>query len=227
MKRYNTFYLIHKALRAMLYETALTLQQTDFSNYTEARAALAKINDVLFAFDTHAHHEDSFIIPAVETYEPGLAASFEKEHVEDLRISNRLKNIIVIYENIFFPEERALCGSALVKSFTEFVVFNLEHMAKEEQLLNQVLWEHYSDEQIIAIQQQLMATIPEEQLQQTSRWMMRSISNEDIANWIKHVKATGPEFAFNNLVSIAQEELSEIRFATILEILEEEELITV
>lgn len=227
MTRYNTFYLIHKALRAMLYDTALTLQQTDFANYTEARAALAKINDVLFAFDNHAHHEDSFIIPAVETYEPALAASFEKEHVEDLRISNRLKNIIVIYENTFFPEERALCGSAITRSFTEFLVFNLEHMAKEELLLNQVLWEHYTDEQIMAIHQQLMAVIPQEHIEQSSKWIMRAISTADAASWLKHVKATAPEFIFNRLMSTAQEELSEIRFATVLEMLEEEEVATV
>ena len=201
----------------MLYDAALTLQQTDFANDAEASVVLAKINDVLFTFYNHAHHEDGFIIPAVETYEPQLAASFEQEHVEDSRIANELKNLIAIYENTFFPEEKTICGSAIVKSFTAFIVFNLKHMAKEEILLNQALWQHYTDEQIIAIQQQLMAAIPPAELQQTSRWMMRAISTNDVINWLKNVKATAPASVFNNLLGMAEEELSEIRFAAILE----------
>ena len=219
MKRYNAFYLIHKGLRAMLYDAALTMQQTDFANDAETSVVLAKINEVLFTFDNHAHHEDSFIIPAVETYEPQLAASFEQEHVEDHRIANELKNLIAIYENTFFDEEKTICGSAIVKSFTEFIVFNLKHMAKEEMLLNQALWEHYTDEQIIAIEQQLLAYIPPAEKQKTSRWMMRAISTTDAANWLKRVKATALASVFNNLLRLAEEELSDTRFAAILEVL--------
>lgn len=68
-----------------------------------------------------------------------------------------------------------------------------------------------------------MAVIPQEQIEQTSKWIMRAISTADAAGWLKHVKATAPEFIFNRLISTAQEELSEIRFATVLEMLEEEE----
>ena len=221
MKRYNTFYLIHKALRAMLYDTALTLQQTDFANYTEARAALVKVNDVLFAFDNHAHHEDNFIMPAVETYEPALAASFEKEHVEDLRISNRLKNIIVIYENTFFPEERTVCGSAITKSFTEFLVFNLEHMAKEEEVLNPILWRYYTDKELKELTQAIIAKIEPEQMEKFSTWMMRGLHNGEITGWLKEVERNAPEPVFQSLFTVAERELPQRRFRLILECLTE------
>jgi hypothetical protein len=221
MKRYNAFYLIHKGLRAMLYDAALTLQQTDFADAAETVTALAKVNDVLFAFDRHAHHEDSFIIPAVEAYEPELAASFAQEHEEDHRLAGYLKNLLTIYDNTFFPEEKSICGSAIIKSFTEFLVFNLQHMAREEMLLNQALWKHYTDEQIIAIQQQLLASIPPVEMQASAKWMIRAISNADAIDWLKKIKQTAPEFVFNNLLNIAAEELSEARFEIIHEGIEE------
>jgi hemerythrin HHE cation binding domain-containing protein len=220
MKRYNAFYLIHKGLRAMLYDAAITLQQTDFSNSKEAEDVLSKINDVLLAFDQHAHHEDKFILPAVELYEPELAASFEDEHVEDLRLSNSLKNLVIIYENTSFAEEQVACGSAIIKSFVEFLVFNLEHMAKEEMLLNQALWQHYTDEQILDIQQKLQATILPAEMQSAAKWMMRSISNADAIDWLKKVRQTAPEFIYRNLLNIANEELSEMRFAILHDALE-------
>jgi len=221
MNRYNVFYLIHKGLRAMLYDTATTLQQTDFVDISAATPALAKVNDVLFAFEHHAHHEDSFILPAVEAYEPEIAASFESEHQEDYRLTGRLRNLLIIYENSFLPEERTVCGSAITKSFTEFLTLNLQHMAKEEMLLNHALWRLYTDEQIKAIQQQLMATITPAELQAASRWMMRAISTADAIDWLKSVRRSSPETAFDNLMKIAAEELGEARFATVQEGLEE------
>ena len=221
MNRYNSFYLIHKGLRAMLYDAALTLQQTDFSRMEESTRALAKVNDVLFAFEHHAHHEDNFILPAVEAYEPEIATSFESEHQEDYRLAGRLRNLLIIYENSFLPEERTVCGSAITKSFTEFLTFNLQHMAKEELLLNHALWRLYTDEQIKAIQQQLMATITAIELQSASRWIMRAISIADAIEWLKSVRQSSPVTAFNNLMKIAAEELGETRFATIQEGLEE------
>jgi len=224
MKRLNSFSLIHKGLRAMLYDASLSLQQTDFSIAAEATIALTKVDKVLFAFDRHAHHEDSFIIPMVEKFEPELAASFEKEHVEDHHLGNCLKNLLAIYENTLLPEEKIMCGSAIVRSFTEFLVFNLQHMAKEEHLLNQALWEHYTDEQIIETSNKLVASIPPAEMQDGARWMLRGMSTTDAIGWLKGIKNSAPVFAFNNLMNIAEEELSETRFTIVQESLEEEVL---
>ncbi|HEX5151200.1 MAG TPA: hemerythrin domain-containing protein [Parafilimonas sp.] len=221
MNRYNVFYLIHKGLRAMLYDAATTLQQTDFADISAAAPALAKVNEVLFAFEHHAHHEDNFILPAVEAYEPEIAFSFESEHQEDYRLAGRLRNLLIIYENSFLHEERTICGSAITKSFTEFLTFNLQHIAKEELLLNHALWRLYTDAQIKAIQQQLMATITTAELQSASRWIMRVISTADAIEWLKTVRQSSAGIAFDNLMKIAAEELGEARFATVQEGLEE------
>lgn len=224
MNRYNSFYLIHKGLRAMLYDAALTLQQTDFSKIEESKNALAKVNDVLFAFGNHAHHEDHFIFPMVEAHEPVLAKSFEKEHVEDHRLSNSLKNLLTIYENALLDEERIVCGSAISKSFVEFMVFNLQHMAKEEIYINEALWKYYTDEQIITESQKLIASIPPAEMQLVAKWMLRGISTTDAIVWMKSIKNSAPEFIFKGLVNLAQSVLSKKQFETIAQALEEEVL---
>jgi hypothetical protein len=221
MQRFNSFYLVHKGLRAMLYDAALVLQQTDFTNSTEADAALRKIEKVLFIFEHHAHHEDTFINPVVEPYEPEIAASFEDEHKENHRLANSLKNLLIIYENTFLPVEKLSSGSAIVKTFREFLVFNLEHMAKEETLLNHALWRHFTDDEIKAISQRLVASIPPDEMQVVARWMLRGISNTDAIGWLKEIKYTVPEFAFKGLLKIAQEELGKVRFEVVWEGLEE------
>ena len=221
MQRFNSFYLVHKGLRAMLYDAALTLQQTDFTDSTEAAAALIKVEKVLFTFERHAHHEETFINPAIEPYEPEIATSFEEEHKEDQRLGNSLKNLLIIYENTFLREEKISSGSAIVKAFREFLVFNLEHMAKEETLLNHALWRHYTDDEIKAISRKLVASIPPDEMQAVARWMLRGISNTDAIGWLTEMRHTAPEFVFKGLMKMAQEELSEVRFAIVQEGLEE------
>ena len=63
MHRYNIFYLVHKGLRQMLYQTASQLQQTDFTNADETAVLQQQITEVLDLFDEHAGIEDHFIIP--------------------------------------------------------------------------------------------------------------------------------------------------------------------
>ena len=217
MQRYNGFTLIHKALRAMLYDASLSIQQTWFANIEEAETPLEKIESVLYTFEQHAHHEDHFILPAIEQFEPELVHSFEEEHVTDVLLGNRLKNLLNIYRHMNFTEERLEVGSAITKAFVEFMVFNLEHMAKEELLLNPALWEHYTDEQLVALNQKLVASIPKEEVAATARWMMRGINNIDAINWLKAVKKNAPSFVLQSLLQLAEDELPEHRRSIILE----------
>ena len=222
MNRYNSFYLIHKGLRAMLYDAALTLQQTDFSRMEESTRALAKVNDALFVFSNHAHHEDNFIFPMVEKHEPELAKSFEKEHVEDHRLSDNLKSLLAIYENVLLDEEKVVCGSAITKSFVDFMVFNLQHMGKEEIYINEALWKYYTDEQIISESEKLIASIPPAEMQLVAKWMLQGISTTDTINWLKSIKHSSPEFVFKSLMNLAQSVLSKTQFEIVQEALEEE-----
>jgi hypothetical protein len=220
MQRYNPFNLIHKGLRAMLYDAALTLQQTNFAEEDEAAIALEKVEDVLFLFENHAHHEDSMVLPAVEAYESKLAKEFEEEHEEDLRLTNRLKNLIIIFRNVYFTEEKMIAGSAISKSFVEFMVFNLEHMAREEMLLTQALWKYYTDEQLLAISQKIAASIAPAEAALGLKWMMRGINNDDAINWLKSVRQSAGEVVFNSLIRIAETELPAHRFSVIEEAVE-------
>ena len=207
MQRFNPFNMIHKALRALLYDTALTLQQTYFADSAEAEAALQKVEMALHQFEQHAHHEDTFILPAITYYNPWLANEFEKEHVEDGNLSNKLKHLLNIFRATTLAEEKEIAGSAIYKAFTEFLVFNLQHMAKEEIVLNQALWQHYTDAELIQLNQTIVANILPEEKAVSAKWMMRGINKNEAINWLKMTKANAPEPEFWNLYSLTKRKL--------------------
>ena len=225
MQRFNPFNMIHKALRALLYDTALNLQQTYFANNPEAESALQKVEMVLHQFEQHAHHEDTFILPAIVYYNPWLANEFEKEHGEDHRLAQQLKHLINIFRATTTAEEKLTAGSAISKAFTDFLVFNLQHMAKEELVLNQALWLHYTDAEIMELNQTIIANIPAEERAITAQWMMRGINNVEAINWLKMTKRNAPEPEFWKVYSLTKTELPMYRRLEVQEAIVEREAI--
>jgi hemerythrin-like domain-containing protein len=205
--RFNPFNIIHKALRALMYDTDLTLQQTYFADVEEAETALAKVNAVVEQFERHAYHEDNFVLPAIQSFAPQMVEAFEHEHVEDNAIGECLKHLINVFEATKNDEERLYAGSAITKTFREFMVFNLNHMAKEELEITHVLWQHYTDQQLIEMNAKLSASIPAEEKAFTSKWMMRAINRVDAIGWLNGVKHSAPKHVFQSLVALAEAEM--------------------
>ena len=157
MKRFNVFNQIHKALRALLYETAIAFQHTDFCQAEDADRAFEKLEAVLKVFHAHAEHEDGFLLPAVERFNPVLVKEFESEHEKDEFLTHRLRSLVLVFRHATCTSSRIEAGEAIFKAFNEFIAFNLYHMNKEEEKLNASLWSNYTDTEIMAIQKKLIA----------------------------------------------------------------------
>lgn len=207
MQRYNIFNQIHKGLRAMLYDTALAMQQTDFINQEEAEVVLQSMEKVLDCFHSHAANEDKFILSALQSFDPSLVDEFGKEHEKDESLSHRLFNLIPVYDKAVSGDAKVEVGCAILKAFNEYVAFNLYHMNNEEEKINRVLWTNYSDEEIKDIHRSILAGLPPSGMDYEGRWMMKAISNNEIIQWLKGIKNTAPDFVFKSVLSLAENEL--------------------
>jgi hypothetical protein len=213
MKRYDIFYRVHSGLRAMLYETSLCLQQTDFSYADDADKSLEQLEIVMQLFDKHAHTEDA----AIKQIEPSLLYVFEKEHIEDHALVQSLNGLLASFNLAATAEQKTVIGKTIVQSFTEFMIFNLRHMAKKENLINNALWKYYTDEELHAIAEKIIANITPVQMAMYSTWMMRGLSNNEISNWLKEVKNSAPDFLFQSLMQTAAKELNKQRWQLVQE----------
>jgi hemerythrin-like domain-containing protein len=221
MQRYNIFFPIHKGLRAMLYETAMQLQHTCFTSADEAEAAVAQVKNVVHLFESHAHKEDSYVFPAIAAWEPSVVAAFESEHEEDHALGEDLQNWLTALGYAAAPSAKQTLGEELTKAYTQFMVFNLRHMAMEEQVINPILWRYYSDGELHDITLKIMKAAQPEEMAAFSRWMVRGLNNTELAAWLKGVKNTAPEPAFYGLLSLAEGELHPRRWNVLQESLTE------
>ena len=221
MQRYNIFNQIHKGLRALLYETAQQIQHTDFWNVDEATTVIEKIHEVVRLFEKHADSEDNYVFPPIEKYEPSVADAFEQEHVKDHFLGELLTSAVTLYKDAKVISEKAEAGRQIQSAYFKFMAFNLEHMAKEEDIINPLLWRYYADADLVAITQEIIAHVPPDYMAQYSKWMMRGLNTAEIAGWLKEVERTAPEPVFQSLFATAEKELSEKRFRQVLETMTE------
>lgn len=221
MTRYNIFGQVHKGLRALLYETALRLQQTDFINAEEAEASLTQVQTVIDLFDSHAHTEDTMVFAAIQQAEPSLVNVFEQEHEEDHALGQRMRGLLTAFTHAVSSDDKAAVGVAITQSFIDFMIFNLKHMAKEEIIINDALWKYYSDFELHSITQKIVAGIPPQTMAHFSRWMMRGLSNIEITAWLKEIKNNAPDFIFQSLMQTAVQELEEQRWQLVQEAITE------
>jgi hemerythrin-like domain-containing protein len=217
MERYNSFNIIHKGLRAALYQTALHLQQTDFTEEDQAEKALNKVKEVVMLFKGHAHKEDNFILPMINEYEPSVVATFNAEHEEDERLGIELNNAVEKVTSSCTLSEKIVSERELTESFVRFMVFNLEHMAKEENIINKILWRYYSDDEIKAVSSQISQSTPPWLHDFYVKWILRGINNSEAAIWIKAVEKESPAVVFQTLLQKAEQELPAKRFQKIVQ----------
>jgi len=225
MSRINVFSQIHKGLRAMLYDTALTLQQTHFADDDQSVAAIKKVRTTVEMINAHTAHEDHFIFPAIQEYEPSLVDVFTMEHLKNHSLSEKLVDSLVAHNHAISPDSKIETGQAIIRAFQEFMVYNLEHMSNEESVLNEVLWRYYSDEEIESISKRIIRSRRDDEANVTTAWMMRGLSNTEISNWLKAVETTASWQVFAQLYSIAEKELPNDRFRKVLEIFAGESMV--
>lgn len=213
--RYDGFGMIHKALRMMLYDAAITLQHTDFRDPEAMHSALEKVAHVIDFFDSHADHEDMHVLPMIAVAEPALSKSFEDEHIIDRQLGQNLKNAIASYQAAQADEMRTQAGHNIFYAFNAFLAFNMNHMNKEETELNEALWRQLSDEEIMTINGKIAASAPPQQSAETYKWMMRGCNNKELTGFIKTLQTHAPAPVLNTALGIAEQELTAERLASI------------
>lgn len=220
--RYNTFNKIHKGLRNLLFETAIQTQQTDFTDNAQLTSLIKKINEIIDLFEGHAHAEDNFVFSTIKEINPSLVDLLEAEHEKDHQLGEGLRYWVNTVQGELTSEERKAAGFGLMIGLNEFIAFNLSHMNKEETLINEVMWDTYTDAEIIANEQKLVAQIPPEKMMRYAKWMLKGLGTHEIIDWYSEIRMAAPEAVYTNMCRFAKEVLPSARWNEIMISLNEE-----
>lgn len=205
--RHDMYAFIHKALRAFMADTLLRLGRMDLADAREVDATLRQARELLDLCRVHLDDENRFVHPALEACVPGSAARITGEHV------HHEDDIALLLEQIDMVEHLRVDGSAdeaasrLYRWFAVFAGDNFRHMDYEEREHNAVLWTHYSDAQLQAIEGALVASLPPQVNALALRWMLPSISHAERVQLLGGIRANAPAPAFEGALALARAQL--------------------
>lgn len=215
--RYNIFYQVQKGLRALLYETALKLQQTDFTNPEDATKSIDELCGAINFFTAHLYVEDQFLFRAIESDASATVDDMRSEHRKAESLMMRLPGLTQAFQHAISSEEKKEIGSVLCNAFTSFVAFMLESMCKKENTLNRILWLKYTDEELMDIHLSISAGLRSDISGMYGKWILRGMNNLEVIEWLKGIRHTAPDQSFNRLLEIAETEICPSRWQIIQE----------
>ena len=203
-QRYNIFRRTHKGLRSMLFDAGAKLQQTDFTKSKQASAAVDAIKQSTRSFLYHLSKEDKVIYHSVVLYAPYIVAMIEQINLKDQALAESIDKIIDQQSEQDTKTEMIAFGHQLQAVFFEFTAAVLQHMSKEETVINEILWSNYSDTQLVGMEVEIMRQATSSDCTWYTGKILKVLSNREILMWVDIIKEHASPFMLKKLISTAR-----------------------
>jgi hypothetical protein len=198
---------IHKALRLFMTRTLCRAGSTDPGDADDVAAMLDMVKRLLALCELHLKDENEFVHPALEAARAGSAARIAAEHVHHAEALADLRDLAGLVADSRDDARAAAC-SRLYRTLALFVADNFQHMEVEETEHNAVLWAHYDDAELLAIEQALVASIPPPAMFEALHWFLPALNAQERAGMLSGMRQGMPPEPFLGVLDIAQRTLS-------------------
>ncbi|MFY9510440.1 MAG: hypothetical protein WAQ05_05650 [Rubrivivax sp.] len=203
---------IHKALRQFMGHTLQRVGAMDVEDAEERSQVLDGVAALLGFMRGHLAHENDFIHTAIEARRPGGARHTADDHLLHVDAIGNLEDEAAALR-VAGDAHRATLAQRLYRHLGEFVGENLVHMQVEETQNNAALWALYSDAEIFAIHDRLVASIAPDEMALATRWLAASLNIHELSGMFCDMQQKAPPPAFEALLAVARTQLDERRWA--------------
>lgn len=207
--RYDIYAGIHRALRLFMTDTLGRLGWLDCGDAAETTATLNQFDSLMAFCRKHLEHENSFVHAAIEARRPGATQRIAGEHVEHLAEIAALQAEAASLR----AAPNAPTALRLYRHLALFIAENFHHMQVEETTHNETLWAAYSDAEIMAIEQRLVASLDPAEQALVLRWMAPALPPAERAAWLGGARQNMPPAAFALVLEGARAALNDTAWA--------------
>jgi hemerythrin-like domain-containing protein len=208
----DLFTAIHKAIRALLYETGKQLQTANLADAEEMHRTLNWLEQTIDMLEEHGKHEDELIFPPIENAVPGSTEEAESQHRGYVERVLRLREVIGQIRHTADASLRVAKAGVLNRRFTDFMAFYLMHMNCEEETVLQVSQDKLSNEELTAIRVKVQTSIPPQRYAEWLQWMLPSLSLQELVPLLSQVKASAPAPVVEKFKAIGQTTIDRARW---------------
>lgn len=208
-ERFNAFFTpVHKGVRYGLANTSLKVSSLDFADPAKFDELVSECRPLFQMLRFHAEHEDQFCEPVYEEQSKEKAKILGNDHVSLEKELDELEGLLQALADRANPDERIQIAKKFVSDYFHFATHYLSHLQREETIGMEMLWAARTDEQLIALNQEIEASIPPEKMALFLQYMIPSCNVYERLNLLGTIKKFAPPEAFAAVCGLAQNVLS-------------------
>ena len=207
--RFDAYRPIHKALRHAMTEALFVAGRLDPADACDVAKVVEQGRALLTLCETHLKKENAFVHPAMEARAPGSTADTVRQHAHHEDEIVRVGSLLDILEGA--PDgHRAAAAVEYYRELGLFVGDNFVHMHQEETENDPILWQHYSDDELMALDAEIVTSISPAEKSQALRWMMPAFNPQERAGMLAAMRAAVPAPVFAGMLDMVKPLLSDL-----------------
>lgn len=201
----------HKGLRNAISKLVFIAGKTNFTSVDSVRLLKDIATEVFHLLKDHSRTEDKFILAPLEKRNPGFTNSYFSDHAEiDLLEKELIERITSLDGN-----QSNDFGHELYLDLCNFQAKYLMHINEEDFLLEMEMQKHFSDEELIQHQLEIMSEMSFETLLLWFKYIVPSRRPEENAQVLRNFKSVAPSEAYYAVLNIIKPEIPENEFQLI------------
>jgi hemerythrin HHE cation binding domain-containing protein len=210
----NMYRDIHKGIRAELFAVTAAAGSVDPGDSAAVAAVGARWTNLVQILVAHAQHEDVWMQPVIERHTPVQAEIIAREHPQ-LEAQMAALELLADRAANTCPSESSLLVHRMYLGFASFTAAYLQHQEFEELHVMPVLCERIPAEELRALDNALVASIPPEEMAQSATIMLPAMNVENRVELLGAIQADAPAEAFAGVLGLVQAVLDPADYAEV------------
>lgn len=213
-QKVNIYGFPHKGLRNGLGKLSFLIGNLDFSSFDEVSEVVNLTTELSELLSLHLNSEEEFVLPPLNAKVPGSA---DHNHDDHLAMEALEKEMVAAIKELeaspnFTTQEKAY------NLVNNFIREYFRHMAEEEFELNKIIWENFSNEEILGWQEQILSKLSPEQFFKWFKFIIPALNPLEQKIMLGGFKENAPIEAYKNTINNLKPFVSDRQFQFIINI---------
>jgi len=209
--RVNIYGFPHKGIRNGLGQLSFKVGSLILDDADALKACKEITDDLSELLDLHLNAEEEFVCPPMEAKVPGSTLHNHEDHMEMQRLEHDMK--AAVDKLVEAPNEMHL--NIAYGKINHFIKEYFRHMSEEETEMNNVIWEHFADEEILGWQGQILSKLTPAQFFKWFKYIIPALTQLEQSIMLGGFKQNAPAEAFRGTIKNLEPYVSPKQFAYI------------
>lgn len=214
-ERYNIFSKSHKGLRRLVLEAGTKIHKCDFRSIGDVNECILSLLKAIRYYIYHIRKEDLIIYRAINPIAPYIVTLMEGINAKGIDVASAIE--YKIYQFNSEGQARGIIdfGIELQSSIFSFTSVVVQHIKKEEIVINELLWQTFSDCELLELEVKMISHFVPEEKEWFNNEVMKCLDDHEIAAWIDDISSCGNANDADLLMETTRSALPESRWQTI------------